>query len=88
MNEILSNKHSVTTPVIIDTSAMELNDDYVEVVPDTNQEEKIAEESFNENKPSKDEEDTTTMGKEKELKDQMKMSATGCWCEMKETCKD
>ena len=66
MNEILSNKHSVTAPVIIDTSAVELNDDNVEVVLETAQEVKIAEESFNENEPSKDEEDTTAVGKEKE----------------------
>lgn len=67
MNEILHDKHSVTPPIILDTSsstsAVESSNDDVDEIPETDLEEEAAEESLTGKEPSKDEgEDTAASG--------------------------
>ena len=82
LNEILNDKHSISPPVILDTSAVELNDDDdVVEVPETDQEEEVAEERPNGNEPACKDEDSTTAGnsvaKEKDSDEDIKPRITG-----------
>lgn len=70
INEILHDKHSVTPPIILDTSAssstVESSNEEVDEIPETDLEDEAAEESLTGKEPSKDDGKDTTVSVAKE----------------------